>query len=83
MVRLYGNREVEIIKKLKYEFKDVEQHMAKRIATLELELARERAINESVIRYAEGLEKKLNDKTTSQTDKDTKEDDNEVRDPQH
>jgi molybdopterin converting factor small subunit len=74
---------VEIIKKLKYEFKDVEQHMAKRIATLELELARERAINESVIRYAEGLEKKLNDKTTSQTDKDTKEDDNEVRNPQH
>ena len=46
-------------KQLNFTIEDIEQHYATKIAQLEVQLAREIAAKNAVIKYAETLEKKI------------------------
>ena len=50
------------MKSVTYEHKDVQQKLAIRIANLELQLANEQSAKEAIIKYAEELELKLEEK---------------------
>lgn len=62
-----------MIKKVSYEAKDVQTKLASRIASLEIQLANEQAAKKAIIKYAEELETKLNDKASSEENKNGKE----------
>lgn len=49
-------------KQLNFSLEDIEQHYAARIAQLEVQLAREIASKNAVIKYAEELEQELESK---------------------
>lgn len=46
-------------KQLNFTIEDIEQHYATRIAQLEVQLAREIAAKKAIVKYAESLEKKI------------------------
>lgn len=46
-------------KQLNFTIEDIEQHYATRIAQLEVQLAREIAAKKAIVKYAETLEKKI------------------------
>ena len=53
---------MEIIKQITYDHKEVQNKLAIRIANLELQLANEQSAKEAIIKYAEELELKLEEK---------------------
>lgn len=50
------------MKDLKYDFQTVQNKLATRIAELEIQLANEQAAKQTIIKYAEELEQKLEEK---------------------
>ena len=52
---------MEIIKQITYDHKVVQNKLAIRIASLELQLANEQAAKEAIIKYAEELEQKIDE----------------------
>ncbi|GAE32456.1 hypothetical protein [Halalkalibacter hemicellulosilyticus] len=51
---------------LNYDFKEVQAKLANKIAILEVQLATEQAAKQAVIKYAEELEKQVEDLTTKE-----------------
>jgi len=47
------------MKPINYDFQDVQNLLATKIANLEVQLANEQAARQAIVKYAESLEKKL------------------------
>jgi len=48
------------MKELQFNYQDIQEHLANKIAVLELNLANEKTQKNAVVKYAEELEQKLN-----------------------